>query len=81
MCTISSQLLVFISSRFSLPSPMPVKCPWPSMKPGIANWPLSSMTCVDGPMKRAIVGVRPDGDDRPVPRRDRLRLRDPLRRA
>ena len=74
MCTISSQLFVFIRSRLILLSPTPVKWPWPSMKPGIAIWPARSMTCVDGPTN----GRRrrsSDGDDRAVARGQRLRLR------
>ena len=50
IATISSQLRAFISSRFSLASPTPMKCAWLSVNAGIANRPARSMTSVFWPM-------------------------------
>ncbi len=37
IATMSSQVLAFCSSRPSFIWPIPVKWPWPSMKPGVAS--------------------------------------------
>ncbi len=50
IATISSQLRTFISSRFSLAAPTPMKCAWLSVNAGIANRPARSMTSVFCPM-------------------------------
>ena len=57
IATISSQLVVVISFSLSCASPTPVKCPWPSMKPGIASCPCRSMTWVPADVSRDVGGA------------------------
>ena len=65
-----------ISSRLILPSPMLLKWPWPSMKPGIASWPARSITCVAGPDETlAMSAFDADRHDGAVARGQRLRFR------
>ena len=65
----------FIRFRFSCASPTPVKWPWPSMKPGMASCPCTSITCVLRPDVALDVGRGAERRDPIAGDGDRLRFR------